>query len=991
MTKPAKSTQVNPKLAVSIPLSKVNTTAARLDALVPNLASDLSPSLVYLPGANDKVVKNASILGSSDYGWTAPDLNDGQPYTVQVECFGAGGGGGGGSVTGTGGGAGGGGGEYACEPLYPVVPGETYSYFAGKGGTGGKTSSLLAGATAIPGSDGQPTAFDLRGKGITGGVVANGGQGGDPSVPGTPGNGGTGSANSVHFDGGNGGGLSGSSTYTDNPWVQMADVNDLFLWYRLDDSIRKGIDYSLNWNDATSIFTTATGFVNNSATGGIPSQTPVIGIGPNGGNPANAGKEAAGYSWKFDRGTSDHGGGYLAAPSFTFGGPGWVTLGFSIWVKGLSNARSTTDWGSSAQGQSSIIVGNADSDSMSRGGWCLGINSDGTPVFKVNSNVGTYILNTATTLNAQDGNWHMISCTYVAGTASGMNMYVDGVLAATKNTNNGSTDFTGGPEPIALGMDKASSGYYYNGYLSNFYLMHLETYNSTQVGNSFGSAGATATGGAGGGASGGSAGAGNNGSNATSSSGAAGGTSTAASQLGINTGSGAGGAGGNSGAAGSNAPASAPYSGGGGGAGAKATAPPSQFSIEVPCSMSASYAGLDASGAASGQLYTVSADPNANENDPWYNTAAKQDAICYSGGSGDGPFKGSMNTLVTFPALSAVDGNSGQVTDYLSSADWSLLKVFLKLTVETTSASILAVSTWDSNAIIGALDSDTTLSTWGYGGINLLAYIPAGVAGRQILVDLTGTTILSTMVSSAYGNTFSQSGHMLMGAGLLIGTLQGSTANQVNIHGAWNADEAPDWYTAFHGADASNPELSAALEISYQAAGNTLVAAGNGADGYIVVRFINPKGTPVASVVAQQTIDANGNTHAAGINAASTGYSVWNPVITNPQTPEVFHQVSSNPPNFTINTSGMVTGYKLLPGSMLYIAVDGTANATTTGLNILTLPIGWRPAGTHFGAAISSTNGDTTFYQVGNTGGVSLGAVTSGHRYFFEARIHLDT
>lgn len=985
----AKSKQTPPKLAVSIPLSKANTTAARLDALVPSMATELSPSLVYLPAANSQVTENGSALTSAMYGWTAPDLNNGQPYTVQVECYGGGGGGGGGAVSATGGGGGGGGGEYACEPLYPVIPGETYSYFAGQGGNGGQTA--VAGTVPVcPGVDGLTTAFDLRGKGITGGVIANGGQGGDQTSPGTPGNGGTGSVNTIHFDGGAGGGLGGTSVYTDNPWTQMADVNNLFLWYRLDDSVRKGIDYSLNWNDATSIYTTTGGFVSNTNSGGTPNQTPVIGVGPNGGNPANAGKESAGNSWKFDRGSQDHGGGYLSAPVFSFGGVGHSTMGFSIWVKGLPTARSTFDWGANYQGQTAVIAGNANSSSMSSGGWYLGINPSGFPVFAVNSDNGTYTLTGSATVSAVDGNWHMISCTFTANNATGMNLYVDGVNAGTKLTNNGSTIFKTGPGPVSLGMDRVAAGFYFNGYLSNFYLMEDENYNATKVANSFGAVTGISTGGGGGGASGGSAGTGHNGTSSSSSSGAAGGTSAGPSQPGINNGSGAGGNGGSATANGTAGTASAPYGGGGGGAGARASGPPTQLSIEVPASMSASYAGLDASGAAAGQLYTVSADPSANETDPWYNTAAKQDAICYSGGASDSPFKGSMNTLVTFPSLATVDGNSGPVTDYLATADWSLLTCFLKLTVETVNASILVISLWNSNAILGALDSDTTLTTWGYGGSQILAYIPAGTAGRQVYIDLTETTILSTMVSKAYGNTFSQNGKALLGAGLLIGTLQGSTSYQANVHGAWNADEAQDWYTAFHGADASDPTLSAALEISYQAAGSSLVTGGDGADGYIVIRYLNPKGTPVASVVPQSTTDAGGNVHNAGINAASSQYSVWQP-NSSPQIPEVFHSVTSNPPNFTINLSGMVTGYKLLPGNMLYIAVDGTAGATTTGLNVMTLPTGWRPAGTHFGAAISSTNGDTTFYQVGTTGGVSLGSVTSGHRYFFEARIHLET
>jgi len=113
------------------------------------------------------------------YTWTVPS----NVTSAKVECWGAGAGGNGGSTSV--GGNGGGGGEYAQEPFYPVVPGNTYTYVVGNGGNGGTTGT---GA----GISGGASFFDNTG------VVANGGQASTT--------GGTGSTNTIHHNGGNGGG-----------------------------------------------------------------------------------------------------------------------------------------------------------------------------------------------------------------------------------------------------------------------------------------------------------------------------------------------------------------------------------------------------------------------------------------------------------------------------------------------------------------------------------------------------------------------------------------------------------------------------------------------------------------------------------------------------------------------------------------------------------------------------------------------------------------
>jgi len=124
---------------------------------------------------------------SGEGTWTAPAGSTG---TAKIECWG--GGGGGGNNTSASGGGGGGGGEYACEPNYPIVEGQDYTYNVGAGG---------AGTTNGRGGKGNDTWFDARS------VYAYGGQGGgtNPSGFWIGGLGGAGSTNTIRNHGGNGG------------------------------------------------------------------------------------------------------------------------------------------------------------------------------------------------------------------------------------------------------------------------------------------------------------------------------------------------------------------------------------------------------------------------------------------------------------------------------------------------------------------------------------------------------------------------------------------------------------------------------------------------------------------------------------------------------------------------------------------------------------------------------------------------------------------
>ena len=980
-----------PKLSVSTAQSKANTVSARLDALVPNIASDLSPSLAYLPAATVEVSKDGTSAGSNDFGWTAPDINNGQPYTVQVECYGAGGGGGGGGAVSIAGGGGGGGGEYACEPLYPVVPGEVYSYYAGQGGVKGLSSKPLANGSVngLPGFTGTATRFDSRGKGLTGGVVANGGQGGDQLGIGVSGRGGTGSGNSIHFDGGTGG-TSSSGIQSDNPVLGFpSGLAHTYCWYRLDDAAGStaAADFSSQRTQSTNLVKQAGAIVGPVSSQAAPLQTP-FGPSANWWGGASPG-ETMGNCWEFaHNGTSGFIGGFQAG-SFSYGA-NLTNFSVSAWIKGAVGASRASDWQDGTH-TSSVIFTNRNLFVPSSPGLSLTLNYPPSGASQLNLGIvqsnGTSQTVTAAGPSAVDGNWHMITAT--CSTAGNVVLYIDGAAVQTTACTLSSV---GGGTSIHIGYNGSTNAYGFKGFMSNVYFTSAPL-TSAYVAAAFGSA--AATGGSGGGASGGSAGTGNNGAAAVGTAGGAGGASAAASSS-VNHGSGAGGAGGNQNVAGTVGTLTIPFAGGGGGAGTTTSAVPNEFQVTLSCSMSASYAGLDAPGGESGSLYTVSADPLASTSNPWYSAAAVKSPICYTGGAAAAPFKGTMNSLLTFPSLANVNGNqSGGAVSYLSNAAaWAIQKVYLTLTIESPSACNINIGGWNSNAIIAAVDSDTTLAAWGYGGVSSLVLdVPAGTPGRQVTFDLSGTSYAASMVSHAQSNGFSQNGQALQGVGLLLGTLTGSATYQGNIHGAWNADDAPDWNCIFHGADANNPGLSAQLTLTYTPASPTLVAAGNGAPGYIVISYLDPRGTPVATVLPQAETDTKGNALGAGFTASAPNYNVWNPSTSPPSlTLETFHKVITAGMSNSwagVDDTNIPCGYQLLPGNLLFVSLYLLGTSKTGGANstVFTLPVGWRPSRTWFAPMTSNESVTPTsnyIVQIGSNGILSVNNApdTTARRYF---------
>jgi hypothetical protein len=170
----------DPRLLSSVTQAKAADVEARLIQHISTHPA-VAPALSY---ASTSATVTQAVNGT--FTWTPPA----GVTSAKIECWGAGAGGNGGNTIN--GGYGGGGGEYACEPAYPVVPGQAYTYVVGNGGSGGTTGN--------PGQDGSDTIFDADNAGglaWLGGVFAGGA---------TAFHGGTGSLNTIAYDGGDAGG-----------------------------------------------------------------------------------------------------------------------------------------------------------------------------------------------------------------------------------------------------------------------------------------------------------------------------------------------------------------------------------------------------------------------------------------------------------------------------------------------------------------------------------------------------------------------------------------------------------------------------------------------------------------------------------------------------------------------------------------------------------------------------------------------------------------
>ncbi len=852
----AGSGKSSPRILKSSAAAKATALDNRISALLPGLASTISPTVVYLQGGDVEFDENGSTVSGG--AWTCPE---GVDY-VQVECWGAGGGGGGGTLLA--GGSGGGGGEYANEDNYPVVPGTEYSYTIGRPGQGG----VSTGEGGHPGGD---TVFDFQGTGVAGGVYAHGGMGGDS---GSLYNGGTGSSNSRHYDGG-AGGASVPGVSSDDPTL----VSNLLLWWPLDDNSNTYFrDQSHNVNYGTPAATnsrTAAGIelMASSAPAQVPSTTTSV--------------SDAGSSILILQDTPTPGIG-IQAPSFALGSGSpspqdGSTLTVSAWVQGDGYSSGLWSYGARYGATYGTVFANCDYP-QGIAGFNFDNTSNGFALFLEGSTPGFYLGN-GTVLNAiysptafpaPDGvTWHQIVGTWDGTTQK---LYVDGALVASATP--AITNFAPGPSRIAAACNPyTKSDSYLCGAVSNIWLAATPV-TSGFVAHSYGTGGAL--GGSGGGASGGSAAQGLAGVSATGSTGSSGGTAA----TGIDTlhgGSGAGGYGGN---ANNNAPSPvfvSPYGGGGGGAGTSASAGAVNL-LTVSAQHSATYTGLDAAGGNVGQLYDISDTPQVGITNP-YPAAALLSPYMYVGGAPSDSFNGTKNAMALLPNLVA------------TLASVTVNAVTLSFTVQSTNASVLTVryaqiaaQSGQNVPILPSSLTDADLPNGSYAGAQVVVIyslvtvpIPAGAAGRRITFDVTDSQFLYFL--SHYP------------IALLFGGCQGSlnvvfgTPLDIGV-GSYADSDSYAWNTVLNGA--SSPDASDDVQLTFEtyaaSAANTSGSYGN--PGRIALTYVTPAYHPVASVQAQETTDSQGNQHAAGITTDSI--VAYDPTVTTvPRQPETWHSLGA--------------------------------------------------------------------------------------------------
>lgn len=908
----------NPKLGKSQALNIAQATTTRLASLIPNVATELSPVTIYQPGAGSITFGVApgeppSVVDS--YGvWVAPDLNgDGSTWYATVECFGAGGGGGGGNIAQ--GGGGGGGAEYAREEQYPIQPGTSYAYVCGLQGSGGFNNSGGTGGQGTAGTSGTTTVFDLAGVGLAGGVVANGGGGGDMTSVGIGGLGGTGSGNSIHFDGGDGG-TNVSGNGSDNP-VALASTSGMFVGNTLDSLIiptwyiMNDVRGPSNRNDATgnghtgtwTNFTSPGFFTGGTNPPQAPAQVPAYTstAGTYGPNATTAGWISAFY----EKAASS------ASARFTANVPGFsgTRLTVSCWVQ-----ASQGTWGNTPAGTFAVVAANSTNLTFAsfKGYALYFFNNAGT--WQVYAQVGNgttrYTINSGA-MPPTPGTWYHVVMTYDTGLLS---LYVNGSLVASTTTT-GYTSVPAGAFNTCLGLDPHVTSGWFFGSISNIWWA-TDCATSTLVNQAFGLT--AATGGAGGGASGGPSAAGGNGASASGAAGGNGGTPAIqpASLIDVTTAAMGGFSGANANSTNTSplTPSGGPYGGGGGGSGDMAS-PPALTTLTYQFPAAATYAGVDAQ-AGPGSPYNTNqqANPSSGVN-----------TLLYAGGLASDTSSGSKNSLLLLPA---------GIQAAIGSATYTITNVLLTVT-----------NAFPANPVESVLEigysSDTTLPQT-YTGASLIDYvaaieIPPGAG--TITYDLTQTTLPAELANGT-------------ATALVLGPGNNPTFD------AYNAPTGPQFYASVYGPgafDTSNNPLYPYLTVILQKTITTQQGSG-GASGGIIVISVNSGETPVAFVEPFAGTDAGGNQYAQGFTGPVTA---WDPSNITPGgfTPETWHSVA---PNTGWAASG--SGYN---GFWVRLNPDGFAEAVfdlTAGAGVTTTVVA--------AGVISSA-----YYPSGAAGGVNAGTV----------------
>lgn len=813
------ATPPKPNLVKSTALSVAQTATNRLNSFLPTVPSAFSPVTVYQAGtlgvgAQMSAPTSVFPVGAGYYGvWTAPDLNSGRPYTVQVECFGGGGGGGGGSSTS--GGGGGGGGEYAAETAYPVVPGKVYAWTVGPPGSPGTANS--SGSQAVTaGGPGGNTIFDLAGSGVAGGVTAHGAQGGDTGNTGNGGLGGSSSFNTTAFTGGpggtnlpgTGGGGSGGQGGTDSP-ATLATAGLLSIpavaWYVLNDASSTG---QLNDSTGSGNAASVAGIGANNlvyAQPNAPHQVPAY---TGGGNPPGSpNPTVAGTQVQFPVYSLNQASGYILTPALNL-------QGASLTVSGWVTPDASAVWGNPVAGSRAVIAANCTgyADGSNGAGLALYFRNNGTqanPLWQLVYYCGNGTISASVTdfITPVPGTPVYVVVTFNSGT---MHLFVNGLFVA--GTTVGFTSLPVSAHSMTFGLSPGLASDWFFGYMSNLWLANgiLNTQGISRVYN--GSGGSSTAGGAGGGASGGPDAIGGAGGAGSGSAGGAGGTPAVqpSTAVGLSTPASAGIGGAVSGA-GNSGITGAP--GAGGGAAGKSTSPPAVVTLQVPFTTAASYCGTDASGIAPGSVYNPVLQGTTGH--------------LFAGGKASDSTSGSKNSLLILPP---------NLSAQLHSGSYSLLRV----TLTVTSANPQAVQ---SSLLQVGWSADTFLP---------VTYTAADTAGSAGVVEIPAGsyTVTADLTESQLG-TYLQNGGataLVLGPGSAPG------------FAAYNTSTAADFYSVIYGpgaTDSAGSSLAPYLTITL--AQTTSIQQGSpGGAGAIRVTYLNQAQTLSGEWTAADGINASG-------------------------------------------------------------------------------------------------------------------------------------